>query len=69
MTVHEMLHTGTDSSGNETWECAYCPRKILLHWPPEYSKLVIESGDESANHVGAKGGLIMNAATIPRDAQ
>ncbi len=68
MTVHEMLHTGTDSSGFETWECVYCPRKILLHWPPEYSRLVIEPGDENASHVGSQGGLTMNATVTPRDA-
>lgn len=30
---------------------------MLLRWPPDYEKLVLEHGDESAIHVGGKGGV------------
>jgi hypothetical protein len=30
---------------------------MLLRWPPNYEKLVLEHGDLTAVHVGGKGGL------------
>ena len=54
---HEMLPTGSGESGAEEWACPTCGRRMLLRWPPNYEKLVLERGDEAAIHVGGKGGL------------
>jgi hypothetical protein len=54
---HEMIHTGSAESGAEEWACPTCGRRMLLRWPPNYEKLILEHGDEAAIHVGGKGGL------------
>ena len=61
---HEMLHAATHPSGAEEWHCPKCGRRFLMHWPPEYSKVVLEVGDETASHVGGKGGLQIGAVKV-----
>lgn len=54
---HQMQLEKTHSSGAEEWYCPTCGRRFLLHWPPNYEKIVLEAGDEYAIHSGGKGGL------------
>ena len=58
---HEMHLVQTHDTGAEEWHCPTCGRRFLLHWPPDYRKEVIETGDEYAIHTGGKGGLQMQA--------
>ena len=37
---------------------------MLLRWPPNYEKLILEYGDEAAIHVGGKGGLRVGQVAI-----
>ena len=37
---------------------------MLLRWPPDYEKLVLEHGDDTAIHVGEKGGLRVGQAVV-----
>lgn len=41
----------TAESGHEEWACPTCGRRILLHWPPDYTKQTLTSGDETACHI------------------
>jgi hypothetical protein len=59
-----MIVSGTTESGAEEWLCPDCGRRMVLRWPPDYDKLVLEVGDESAVHVGGKGGLRVGRAVI-----
>jgi hypothetical protein len=52
-----MILNGRAESGAEEWVCPTCGRRMLLRWPPEYEKLVLDHGDDSAIHVGGKGGV------------
>ena len=61
---HEMILTGSAESGAEEWACPSCGRRMLLRWPPDYEKLVLEHGDDTAVHVGGKGGLRMGQAVV-----
>jgi len=61
---HEMILSGPAESGAEEWYCPACGRRILLRWPPDYEKLVLEQGDDAAIHVGGKGGLQVREATV-----
>ena len=61
---HEMTLTGNTESGAEEWVCPSCSRRILLRWPPNYEKLVLEHGDENVIHVGGKGGLRVGRAVV-----
>jgi DNA-directed RNA polymerase subunit RPC12/RpoP len=51
--THEMRKTRTEESGREEWACPTCGRRILLRWPPDYEKQIVEPGDQRACHVGS----------------
>jgi hypothetical protein len=54
---HEMILEGTQPSGADEWSCPICGRRLVMRPPPNYQKVVLEPGDESAVHVGGKGGI------------
>jgi hypothetical protein len=56
---HEMVHKGTDPSGAEEWLCQECGRHFVIRWPPNYDRLVLQPGDESAAHFGSKGDAVL----------
>ena len=58
---HEMELATTHPTGAEEWYCPTCGRRFLMHWPPQYEKIILEVGDEYALHAGGKGGLQMEA--------
>jgi len=49
-----MILTDTIIDGMEKWECPECGCAYLLHWPPEYCKIILRVGDERAIHSGRK---------------
>lgn len=59
---HEMELATTHASGAEEWFCPTCGRRFLMTWPPQYSKIILEPGNESVSHSGGKGGLKMGIA-------
>lgn len=61
---HEMTRVAVHESGAEEWHCPACGRRLVLSWPPNYRKVVLEAGDEVAQHSGAKGGLSFVAAEV-----
>jgi hypothetical protein len=60
-----MVLNGSTVSGDEEWVCPTCGRRLLLRWPPDYEKLVLEHGDDTAIHVGGKGGLQAGEVAVP----
>ena len=38
--------------------------RVLLRWPPDFERLVLEYGDDKAVHVGAKGGVRMTGLEV-----
>jgi hypothetical protein len=60
---HEMVLAMNQVSGAEEWLCPKCGRRLLLRWPPNYEKLVLDPGDESAVHAGGKGGARIGRVT------
>jgi len=58
---HQFVLEKTHRSGAEEWYCPTCGRRLLMSWPLEYKKIVLEPGDDYAVHTGAKGGLKMGA--------
>lgn len=61
---HEMVLEVTHPSGEEEWNCPRCGRRFLLNMPPDYRKIILNAGDESAVHIGSKGGLRMGPVQI-----
>jgi hypothetical protein len=59
-----MILNGRAESGAEEWLCPTCGRRMLLRWPPDYEKLVLEHGDDNAIHVGGKGGVRVGQVVV-----
>ncbi|MFB4302399.1 hypothetical protein [Actinomadura sp. NTSP31] len=51
--THDMRMIRAEESGTEEWACPTCGRRMLLRWPPHYSKQIIDPGDERACHVAS----------------
>lgn len=58
------LHT----TGAEEWFCPTCGRRFLMQWPPHYSRMILEPGDETALHSGGKGGLELSSVRATQNA-
>lgn len=61
---HTMTVIKRYDNGVEEWYCSTCGRHFMLQWPPEYKRIVLEPGDESAVHSGGTGGLTFGDAEI-----
>jgi hypothetical protein len=61
---HEMQIERSHPSGAEEWYCPTCGRRFLMQWPPAYSKIILQPGDEYAIHTGGKGGVSMGTPRI-----
>lgn len=60
---HEMTLVSKHASGAEEWHCPTCGRRFLMTWPPPaYKKIVLEAGDEYAQHTGSKGDVRLSTS-------
>jgi hypothetical protein len=64
---HEMQLEATHSSGAEEWYCPTCGRRFLVQWAPAYSMIILEPGDQYAQHSGSTGGLRIGSPQIDQD--
>lgn len=65
---HEMRLETTHPSGAEEWYCPICGRRVLMQWPPNYKRIVLEPGDEYTSHSGSKGGLRIGSLQVEETA-
>jgi hypothetical protein len=65
---HEMVRQAVDESGLQAWLCPECGRRLLLSWPPNYRKIVLQRGDVWTPHVGGTGGLRTGHLGVPLSA-
>jgi hypothetical protein len=63
---HHMNMTQIFSTGAEEWSCPRCGRRFILQIAPAYQKIVLEEGDTSVPHSGAKSGMHMEASESDR---
>lgn len=61
--AHVMVRVRWTASGDEEWLCPECGRRMLLRWPPDFEKVVLEPGDERSSHIGGSLGLSMDAGS------
>lgn len=54
---HQMELADKHENGTEEWFCPTCGRRFIMQWPPNFKRIILESGDEEAVHTGAKGGV------------
>ena len=62
---HEMVRTATTDTGADEWTCTSCTRRLLLRVPPDYGRLVLDRGDETAAHSGGTAGVRVTADVTP----
>lgn len=66
---HHMELECVHPSGAEEWVCPTCGRRFLLTWPPDYTKVILNAGDEQAVHNGSKGGVRLQQPQVERQAE
>lgn len=66
---HQMVVEKTFPSGAQEWYCPTCGRRFILQWPPNYERIILNEGDETAVHTGGSGGVSMGAPEIQMDRQ
>jgi hypothetical protein len=66
---HVMDYVRTDASGADEWYCPICGRRFLMQWPPDYKRIILESGDENVRHSGGKGGVTMGSFDVTQNGQ
>lgn len=54
--THRLRMIRVEESGLEEWACPVCGRRMLLRWPPDCHKEVVDPGDEEACHVADDAG-------------
>ena len=62
-----MTRSAAAAPGVEEWSCTQCARRLRIRRPPEFEKIVLAPGDESAAHLGATGGLQLAPVTASPD--
>ena len=61
---HDMVLAERTESGAEEWVCPTCGRRMVMRWPPNFERLILEHGDDRAVHIGAKGGVRMTGLEV-----
>ncbi len=61
---HEMHLEATYPTGVEEWYCPTCGRRVIMQWPPNFKRVILEPGDQYAIHMGGKGGLRMGLLQV-----
>jgi hypothetical protein len=50
---HEMQLETTHLSGAQEWYCPTCAYRFIVQWQPKYNRIILETGDSYAGHVGS----------------
>lgn len=65
---HTMVLAAEYPDGSQVWNCPACGRRMLLTWPPNHSRSILEEGDPNAEHSGAHFGETYSATNEPTTA-
>ena len=49
---HQLILNRTYANGSQEWACPTCGRRLLLQWPPAQRRVILEPGNEMAEHDG-----------------
>lgn len=52
---HTMVLAAEYPDGSQVWSCPECGRRLLMSWPPNHSRSILEEGDPNAVHFGEMG--------------
>ncbi len=54
---HVMTMVAEYADGSQEWHCPTCGRRIVMKWPPDYNRAILEEGDPNAVHSGEVSGV------------
>jgi hypothetical protein len=69
MEQHQMVLNETFPDGSQEWCCPVCGRRFIMHWPPNYKRIILDPGNEQVVHSGGTGGVVMGLAEIQPEEQ
>lgn len=52
---HTLVLAAENPDGSQEWICPTCGRRMLIKWPPEYYRTILEEGNPFAIHTGDTG--------------
>lgn len=58
--IHSLMKVAVHESGAEEWRCAECGQHFVMQWKPEYQRVFLCAGDESAIHNTSKGAMVVH---------
>jgi hypothetical protein len=64
---HIILMTRTYGSGAQEWYCPICGRRFIVQWKPEYQRVILELGDDSAIHNTGTGAFIAKCVGVEEE--
>jgi hypothetical protein len=62
--LHHRLELVATRGDTDELFCPLCGRRVLLRWPPNYQKIVIDEGDSTIIHDFGKGGLDISGVEV-----
>jgi hypothetical protein len=61
---HTMELAKQYSSVAEEWYCPSCGRRLILQWPPNYKRIILDPGNENVNHNGGPSSFQVDVSII-----
>lgn len=62
--VHTMEFVESHKNGQDELYCPTCGRRMLLSWPPNYKKVILEMGNAFAVHTAGRGGIKLEVPQV-----
>ena len=62
---HTMVMAAEYPDGSQVWSCPVCGRRLLMSWPPNHSRSILEEGDPNAQHSGVYNGEMSSTDIEP----
>jgi hypothetical protein len=63
--THPMIMVASHPSRLIEWLCPSCGCHVLVSWPPEFHRIILNPGDRSAAHISCKDDRSIDAADLP----
>jgi hypothetical protein len=62
--THPMIMVASHPSGMVEWLCPACGCHVLVSWPPDCKRIILDPGDRSAAHISCKDDRSIDAAEL-----
>lgn len=59
---HTMVMAAEYPDGSQVWSCPTCGRRLLMKWPPNHSRSILEEGDPNVVHSGEVSAFPIDSA-------